>query len=119
VASLRTAIGMGALILAGQCFAAAFVEARKMDALRLPGSSCVGWLLLPEMKAFLGEYTQDFLREVRSQVRQDSWSPAHLKHLKLCYSIHKPPGFENSSDIAEIYNTDYKVSQSYVFVSCL
>jgi hypothetical protein len=62
---------------------AAYRAASLLDSPHLQGSTCLGWLLLPEVEKVILGYTEHFLEQVCAQVRQDSWRPVPLDDLRV------------------------------------
>jgi hypothetical protein len=55
-------------VLSG-CLEAAFSAAHLIDTPQLQGSTCLGWVLVPEVQTVVTAYAERFLDQVGAQVR--------------------------------------------------
>ena len=56
-------------VLSG-CLEGAFRAAHYIDGPQLQGSSCLGWILIPEVQLVVTAYAERFLEQVGAQVRE-------------------------------------------------
>jgi hypothetical protein len=62
------------------CLEAAFAAAHLIDSPQLQGSSCLGWVMVPEVQTVVTSYAERFMEQVGAQVR---WEVADCAGLYL------------------------------------
>jgi hypothetical protein len=62
-------VGTSPLSVLSGCLEAAFTAAHLIDTPQLQGSSCLGWVLVPEVQTVITAYAERFLDQVGAQVR--------------------------------------------------
>jgi hypothetical protein len=67
---------------------------------------CVSWVLLPEIEKFTSKYSDEFVKEIKTELRLESWRAVEGAASKRSYRMHyTPPSSSSSSKTSNNSNT--------------
>jgi hypothetical protein len=90
------------------CLEAAFAAAHLIDSPQLQGSSCLGWVMVPEVQTVVTSYAERFMEQVGAQVRCEAvccinWTVEMCVGWVSCYATHSYGGVVGYSCIASTW----------------
>jgi hypothetical protein len=82
--SLQELVPVSPLSVLTGCLEAAFAAAHLIDSPQLQGSSCLGWVMVPEVQTVVTSYAERFMEQVGAQVRCEAVCCINWTGLSKC-----------------------------------